>query len=179
MREFIIGGFGGQGIILMGMILGKAATVFEGRFATMMQSFGPEARGGACMSQVILSDAPIAYPYVRSADVGIFMNQESWERYAERLKPEAMLITNADLVSPGGRAQARSSYAVAANTIAEELGRAMVANIVMTGFVAAVTRVADSEAIKSAIADTVRKDTIELNLKAFDQGFEAGLNAIK
>jgi 2-oxoglutarate ferredoxin oxidoreductase subunit gamma len=178
MKEFLIGGFGGQGIILMGMILGKAAAVFEGRFATMMQSFGPEARGGACMSQVILSDNPIAYPYVRSADVGIFMNQESYEKYINRLKPEATLIINSDLVTTGHEAKGRPFYSVAANSIAEEMGRIMVANIVMAGFVTAVTGM-DKDAVKNSIQDSIRKDLVELNLKAFEKGFEQGAKAVK
>ncbi len=176
MKEILVGGFGGQGIILMANIIGKAATVYEGRFATMMQSFGPEARGGACNAQVILSDDPIAYPYIRSADAGIFMNQESFEKYIVRLKPDAVLITNSDLVSFGDRTGDRPLFSVSANKIAEEVGRVIVANIVMTGFVTAVLDL-DRDAIKNAISDSVRKDLVELNLKAFERGFEEGMKA--
>lgn len=177
MKRILIGGFGGQGVILMAMIIGKAAAVFEEKFSTMMQSFGPEARGGACSAQLIISDKPIAYPYISSADVCIFMNQESCDRYIGQLKPGGVLIANSDLVKPRASDKEAEIYSVAANSIAEELGRLMVANIVMCGFAAAVADM-DAEACRKAIKDTVKKDTIELNIKAFERGFEAGKKAL-
>src|SRR5512141_2567638 len=101
LTEIRIAGFGGQGVILSAIVLGKAASIFEGDFATMTQSFGPEARGGACSAQVILSDSPILYPYVTRPDILIVMSQEAYGKFAPELKDGGMLVIEQDLVRVG------------------------------------------------------------------------------
>src|SRR3974377_1636539 len=129
--EIRIGGFGEHAIILADAIIGKAAAIFQGGYATMTQSFGPEARGGSSSAQVVLSDQPILYPYVTQPDVLVVMSQEAYQRFAPELKPGGILITEQELVrvdriQPGNRV-----YGVPATRLAEELGRKVVLNIVM------------------------------------------------
>ena len=98
LTEIRVAGFGGQGVILSAIVLGKAASIYENGFATMTQNFGPEARGGACSAQLILSDSPVLYPYVTRPDIMVVMSQEAYNRFAPELKPEGMLIVEEDLV---------------------------------------------------------------------------------
>src|SRR5436305_7264462 len=102
LTEIRIAGFGGQGVILAASVIGKAAAIFEGGFATMTQSFGPEARGGSSSAQVILSSEPILYPYVARPDILVVMSQEAYTRFAPQLKPGGILITENELVQMGG-----------------------------------------------------------------------------
>ncbi len=174
LREIRIAGFGGQGVILAAAVIGKAAAIFEGGYATMTQAFGPEARGGSSSAQVILSADPILYPYVAQPDVLVVMSQEAYTRFAPQLKPGGALVIEQDLVRvdkavPGGRI-----YAVPATRLAEQLGRKVVLNIVMVGFFGAVTAMLDPDALRRAVADSVPPAMQALNLKAFDKGFEYG-----
>ena len=174
LTEIRISGFGGQGVILSAIVIGKAGCIFENGYSTMTQSFGPEARGGACSAQVILSNEPILYPYVTRPDILVTMSQEAYSLFTPQLKEDGILIIEQDLVRveklpPGVRV-----YGVPATRLAEELGKRMVLNIVMVGFFASVTNVLDSEAVRQAVADSVPEAFRELNLKAFDKGFEYG-----
>ena len=172
--EIRIAGFGGQGVILAGMILGKSATIFENRHATLVQSFGPEARGGSCSAQVILSDAPIAYPYVLRPRVLVAMSQDAFERFAGDVAPGGGLVYEEELVKVHDLRADLRSYGVPATRIAEELRRRMVLNIVMVGFVTAVTGLVGVEAARKAVVDSVPPGTEHLNLTAFDKGCEYG-----
>src|SRR5436305_14918175 len=97
--EIRIAGFGGQGVILSAIVLGKAASISDDGFATMTQNFGPEARGGACSAQLIVSDSPVLYPYTTHPDIMVIMSLEAYKRFAHELKPGGMLIIEEDLVS--------------------------------------------------------------------------------
>jgi 2-oxoglutarate ferredoxin oxidoreductase subunit gamma len=179
LTEIKLGGFGGQGVILSALVIGKAASVFEGGFATMTQAFGPEARGGACSAQCILSDAPILYPYVTHPDVLVVMSQEACSKFTPELKENGILIVEEDLVNVGDLKPGIKVYSVPATRLAEELGKRMVLNIVMVGFFAAVTGLVDRDALRKAVADSVPSHFTDLNLKAFDKGFEYGTNKVK
>src|SRR5678815_688146 len=98
LTEVRIAGFGGQGVILSAIVIGKAASIYQSAFATMTQNFGPEARGGACSAQLILSDAPILYPYVTQPDIMIAMSQEAYGKFIHELKDGGVLIVEQDLV---------------------------------------------------------------------------------
>jgi 2-oxoglutarate ferredoxin oxidoreductase subunit gamma len=169
-KEVRFTGFGGQGMAVMGVILGRAAAVYDGRQATMTQSYGPEARGGASSSQVIISDGRIFYPYVIQSDVLVGMSQEGYDKHRSSLKDDGALLYDEDLVVLAPDEQAKRKYPIPATRFAEELGRKIVANIVMLGFVSGITEMVGEEALRKAISDTVPKPTIELNLKAFDRG---------
>ena len=174
LTEIRIAGFGGQGVILSAIVVGKAASIFEGDFATMTQSFGPEARGGACSAQVILSDSPILYPYVTQPDILVVMSQEAYGKFAPELKEGGTLVIEQDLVRVSHLPPGTKVLSCPATRLAEELGKKMVLNIVMVGFFAAVTSLVKPECMRQAVADSVPPAFKELNLKAFDKGFEYG-----
>ena len=174
LSEIRIAGFGGQGVILAAAVIGKAGAIFEGGYATMTQSFGPEARGGSSSAQVILSEEPILYPYVTQPDVLVVMSQEAYTRFAPQLKPGGILITERDLVRVDQIPQGVRAYGVHATRLAEELGRKVVLNIVMVGFFGAVTSLVDADALRKAVADSVPPALEKLNLQAFDKGLEYG-----
>jgi 2-oxoglutarate ferredoxin oxidoreductase subunit gamma len=174
LTEIRIAGFGGQGVIMSAMVVGKAASIFEGGFATMTQSFGPEARGGACSAQVILSDSPVLYPYVTKPDILVVMSQEAYTKFAPELKAGGTLVIEQDLVRVGELPAGTRVFSCPATRLAEELGKRMVLNIVMVGFFAAVAGLLKPESLRDAVADSVPPAFKDLNLKAFHKGFEYG-----
>ena len=178
LTEIRIAGFGGQGVILAASVIGKAAAIFQGGYATMTQSFGPEARGGSSSAQVILSTEPILYPYVTQPDVLVVMSQEAYTRFLPQLKPGGILITERELVRVDHYPEGVRAYGVPATRIAEQLGRKMVLNIVMVGFFGAVTNLLEPEALRQAVEDSVPPSFRKLNLDAFDKGFEYGARLI-
>jgi 2-oxoglutarate ferredoxin oxidoreductase subunit gamma len=175
--EIRVAGFGGQGVILSAIVLGKAASIYENGFATMTQNFGPEARGGACSAQLILSDEPVLYPYVTRPDIMVVMSQEAYNRFAPELRPGGLLIVEEDLVRVTDLKGDPKVYSIPATRIAEELGKRMVLNSVMVGFFTAVTKLLTADAVRKAVADSVPPSFRELNLKAFEKGFEYGNTA--
>ena len=173
-QRVLLTGFGGQGIVLAGQILGKAAAIYDGREATLIQAYGPEARGGATLVQVIISAEPILYPYIDAADAIVCMSQEGFSKYGPSLRTGGALLIEEDLVRlPDGRAP-DGVFGIPATQLAVEAGRKMVANIVMLGFLVAVTGVVGRAALESAIRSSVPKGTDELNLGAFARGFVHG-----
>jgi 2-oxoglutarate ferredoxin oxidoreductase subunit gamma len=172
--EIRIAGFGGQGVILAASVIGKAASIYAGGYATMTQSFGPEARGGACSAQVIVSDEPVLYPYVTQPDVLVVMSQEAYTRFVPEVKSGGILLVEEELVRVSEIKDDVRVYGVPATRLAEELGRKMVLNVVMVGFFGAVTGLLDPEALRKAVADSVPPSFIDLNLRAFDKGFDYG-----
>lgn len=173
-KEIVIGGFGGQGIILAGLILGQAATIFEGKNATFTQDYGPEARGGSCRAQVVISDSVISNPYVESPSVLAVMSQEAYEKYTVGLAKSAPVLIDTDLVKPR-RSRQNKTFAIPATRIAGELGRTAVANIVMLGFLTAITKIVSAEAMKKSLLKSVPRGTEELNTKAFERGYSFGM----
>jgi 2-oxoglutarate ferredoxin oxidoreductase subunit gamma len=174
LTEIRIAGFGGQGVILAAAVIGKAAAIFEGGYATMTQAFGPEARGGSSSAQVILSTEPILYPYVTQPDILVVMSQEAYTRFAPQLKPGGILITEQELVNIDHLPTGIRVYGVPATRLAEELGRKMVLNIVMVGFFGAVAGVLDRESLRQAVADSDPPAFQDLNLRAFEKGYQYG-----
>ncbi|HEY4683314.1 MAG TPA: 2-oxoacid:acceptor oxidoreductase family protein [Candidatus Acidoferrales bacterium] len=176
--ELRIAGFGGQGVILAGIVIGKAAAIYDGKHATLTQSFGPEARGSACSAQLVLSDQPILYPYLTALDILVAMSQDAYHRFGSELQPGGLLLVEAELVTchprPDGPPGIRL-HGIPATRLAEELGRRAVSNIVMVGFLTAMTGLVSVEAIKQAIADSVPRGTEAVNLAAFEKGLEYGL----
>jgi 2-oxoglutarate ferredoxin oxidoreductase subunit gamma len=178
LTELRIAGFGGQGVILSAIILGKAASIYRGAYATMTQNFGPEARGGACSAQLLLSDEPILYPYVTQPDIMVVMSQEAYTRFVPELKEGGTLIVEQDLVHLTDLPRQTKVYSCPATRLAEELGKKMVLNSVMVGFFAAVTKLLEPEAVRKAVADSVPASFRELNLKAFEKGFDYGIQSL-
>ena len=170
LTELRIAGFGGQGVILSAVVLGKAASIYENGFATMTQNFGPEARGGACSAQLVISDSPVLYPYVTRPDIMVIMSQEAYNRFASELRPGGVLIIEEDLVRVSDLKGDLKVYSVPATRFAEELGKRMVLNSVLVGFFTAVTKLLSADSVRKAVADSVPSASRELNLKAFDRG---------
>jgi 2-oxoglutarate ferredoxin oxidoreductase subunit gamma len=177
-HEVIITGFGGQGVVLAGRILGEAAVVGDHRESTFIQSYGPEARGGECSAQVIISSKSIHYPYVRHPDVLVCMSQGGYDKYIGELQEEGILMIEEDLVKSGGF-KGSNLFAIPATRMAEEMGRAMMANIIMLGFFTAITGTVSFEAIRAAVRGAVPKGTEEMNIQAFNKGHEFGMATIK
>ena len=172
--EIRIAGFGGQGVVLAGMVIGNAATLHDNKFVTLTQSFGPEARGSTCSVQLIVSDEPILYPYVTQPDVLVVMSQDANERYGTDVKPGGLLLYEQDLLQPARLNHGTRSYGIPATRLAEELGRKLVLNMVMVGFVTAIAKLASPEAVRKAIGASVPRGTETLNLAAFEKGHQHG-----
>ncbi|MBI4810643.1 MAG: 2-oxoacid:acceptor oxidoreductase family protein [Ignavibacteriales bacterium] len=172
--ELKIGGFGGQGVILSGYIIGRAAAIYDNKHATMIQAFGPEARGSACSAQVIVAPEEIAYPYITSPQIMIVMSQEAYTKFTPELAQGGILITEEELVQPYNLRKDLKHFSIPATRIAEELGKKMVLNIVMMGFMTAITGIVDPEAMRKAVKASVPKGTEDLNLNAFNKGYEYG-----
>lgn len=173
-KEVRLSGFGGQGIILSGKILGMAAAIYDGRYATFTQSYGPEARGGACAAEVVIDNTPVHYPHIVDPQVLVVMSQGAYNRYAPELREDGMLIIDSDLVELDERTSNRKILSIPSTRIAEEVGRKMVANIVMLGFIAAVTDLVSVDAMRDAALASIPPKTIALNTKAFNAGLEYG-----
>ncbi|MFC1492258.1 2-oxoacid:acceptor oxidoreductase family protein [Nitrospinota bacterium] len=168
--EIRITGFGGQGVVLSGHIFGRAWAVVAGKHATMIQSFGPEARGSACSTTLAVSDSEILYPYIRRPDVFMAMSAEGYEMYRDELKDDGILVYEKNLVHPTVK-EGQPAFGIPSTRIAESLGRVIVQNIVMLGFFAAVTKLLSREEMREAVETSVPAGTEELNLKAFDAGW--------
>jgi 2-oxoglutarate ferredoxin oxidoreductase subunit gamma len=174
MSEIRFSGFGGQGIIRCGLIAGKALSLFDNKQATMTQSFGPEARGSACSSQLVVSDDRVLYPYISAPEILVSMSQEAYDKYEPELREDGLLLIDKDLVKakpPRGKIK---SFSIPSTRFAEDLGNRIIANLVMLGFFTAITRIVSPEAMKKALPGLVPGRFLELNKKAFDKGYEYG-----
>ena len=175
--EIRLCGYGGQGIILAGYIIGQAASIFDGKYTTFIQDYGPEARGGACRADVVVKDEPVLYPYINAPSVLIAMSQEAYNKYYHKNRHDALVIVDEDLVKPV-ETSSDELLTIPATRIAEEMGRVMVANVVMVGFFVAVTGIVCMEAVRKSILASVPKGTEELNMKAIERGYAYGLEKL-
>jgi 2-oxoglutarate ferredoxin oxidoreductase subunit gamma len=172
-QEIRICGFGGQGVITAAVILGKAAAVYDGKIACQTQSYGPEARGGAASSMVVIDDEPIGYPGVHVADILVAMSQEAFTRYGRDIKPDSVVIVDPDTVFSWDIPHI--VHPVRSTKIAEGLGNVVVANIVMLGALTALSGVVSYEAILAATLASVPARFKELNQRALEAGIAAGM----
>jgi 2-oxoglutarate ferredoxin oxidoreductase subunit gamma len=171
-NEVRFSGFGGQGIILSAVILGRAAVMYDNKFAVQTQVYGPEARGGASMSAVIIDDAAILYPEVSDPDIYVIMSQEGFEKYGANARESAVMLIDSALVH--SRPKCRYIEIPATQEAKQTLKKDIVANIVMLGALVAATHVVSETALKKAILDSVPKGTEELNQKAMQIGLQLG-----
>ena len=170
-KEILITGFGGQGVVLCGTIIGHAYSIDAGHEATMVQSFGPEARGSACSTTLVLSKTEVLYPYLQDLDILVAMSSDGYEKFRGDLNDGGILIYEKDLVKPTEK-KGQATYGVPSTRIAEEIGRVIVQNIVLLGFFAAATTLVTKEQWESAVKDSVPAGTEELNLMAFHSGWD-------
>ncbi len=179
LKELRIAGFGGQGVILSAHILGRAAALQEKGDATMTQNNGPEARGGAASAALIVSDEPILYPYLTNPDILVVLSQEAYARFTPELKENGILLVEEDLVRLENLPQHIRVYGIPATRLAEELGKKMVLNVVMVGFLCAITKVVSADSCRKAVAESVPGRFRDLNLNAFDKGFAYGIRILE
>ena len=178
-KEIKIGGLGGQGVIMAGMIIGRAASLHDEKFATLIQSFGPEARGAACSVQVLLDDDPILYPYVVSPEFLVTLSMDAFRRFSPELRAGGTLMFDSDMVTPEGLPESIRAFGLPATRLAESLGRKQVLNLIVVGFFTAVTGLISEEAARKSVAETVPPSTLALNMKAFELGLEHGLKLVQ
>ncbi len=178
MNEIRFSGYGGQGIIRLGLITGKAVSLFDNKFGTMTQSFGPEARGSACSSQVVISNERVLYPYITRPEILVSMSQDAYEKYEPELRDEGTLIYDTDLVKLKPARGGVRVYGVPSTRFAEEMGNRVFANLVMLGFFTAITKVVSPEAMKKAVPGLVPGRFLALNIKAFEKGFDYGVELL-
>lgn len=180
LTELRIAGFGGQGVILAAHIIGNAVTLVEKGYATMTQNYGPEARGGAASAALVLSDEPVLYPYLTRPGILIAMSLEAYTKFGPEVKEGGFLLVEEDLVQLDALPQVPKCkiYGIPATRFAEELGKKMVLNVIMVGFFSAITKAVSPEACRAGVEHEVPKRFLDLNLKAFNKGYEYGLELL-
>lgn len=168
-----LAGFGGQGIMLAGHILGRAA-IIAGLHAVMTQSYGPEIRGARVAADVVLDDKPVDYPKVLEPDVSVYLFQEAFDYYWT--PDEKVLIYDENLVQLPEEAvqSAEQIHPIQPNRIAEELGRRVVTNIVTLGALVAITNLLPVDVVEEAVLNSVPQKALDLNKDAFQRGLKHG-----
>ena len=172
-RQVVICGYGGQGIVLAGTILGQAA-FNDGKWVGGTNSYGAASRGGTCRADLVISDQPISYPYVIEADILIAMYQTAYSRYIGQVREGGIVVYDDHFVSPGKVDSLKQVPVSATRTAIEEFKSEIVANMVMLGAAVEVTGLVTKDALRSAVAATVTEKLRELDLKAVAAGFRLG-----
>jgi 2-oxoglutarate ferredoxin oxidoreductase subunit gamma len=170
--EIRFSGSGGQGLILAGVIFAEAATIYDKINAVQSQSYGPEARGGASKSEVIISDEVIDFPKAQGIDLQLSLTQESCSKYYKDIKPGGTLLVDEDFVKDIPKGNFKVIKMPIIRTASEEIGKAFVANIVAIGAITALTGKVQLESVEKAVLSRVPKGTEELNKKALRAGYE-------
>ena len=171
-KEILIGGVGGQGVVLSGILLGTAATLFEAKKAVQTQSYSSELRGGSARAEVIISEEPISDPQVRRPDILIALAEEAIPRYVDRIRCKGLLVIDPDLVK-GAKTGDYEILSIPATSIADkEMGNIVVANLIILGALIKKTGLLSLESMEKAIEVSVPKKATTLNLNAFRRGLE-------
>ena len=172
-RQVIVCGFGGQGVVLAGNILGQAA-FSAGKWVSSTNSYGSAARGGGCRAEVVISDKPIVFPYVVAVDMLIAMYQTAYNKYIERVRPGEGLVIYDECIIPEEMEGLEHVGIPAIETAVKELGNRTVANVIILSAAVNMTEVVSKEALESAIGEIVPERLRQMNLKAMDIGFRLG-----
>ena len=170
-QEIVISGSGGQGVVLGGIIVAEAAAIYEDRFATHNQSYGPEARGGASKSEVIISDGAIHFPEVENPDILVALTQEAVDKFAGTVKPDGILITDT-MVKKLPAKGAYKTYVLPIRATAEEIRGQIVTNMVTLGALVVLTKVVTREALTKAAMARIPKGTEKINMQALEAGMK-------
>jgi 2-oxoglutarate ferredoxin oxidoreductase subunit gamma len=171
--EFRFSGFGGQGVITMAHVLGHAASIHADMDATMTEAYGPEKTGGFSRGDVVVSEDAIDYPNVVDPDIVVAFSQDAFERDATSVTEDGLVVVERDLVDPEPLSEERPDanlLALPAVDLAEEVGRKVVANVLMLGAVVGLAGLPPVEDVRDAVRETVPEGTEDLNLRAFDRG---------
>lgn len=177
--EIRFSGAGGQGLILAGVIMAEAASIYDGKQAVQSQSYGPEARGGASKSEVIISDDIIDYPKATKVDALLALTQEACDKYSHDLKEGGILLIDSDLITREPEGNFKVCKFNITNTAKNEVGREIVTNIVALGAMVALAGVVSKESAEKAVLARVPEAFLELNKKAFNIGFDKAMAAKK
>ncbi|MBW6512181.1 MAG: 2-oxoacid:acceptor oxidoreductase family protein [Desulfuromonadaceae bacterium] len=170
--EIRFSGAGGQGLITAGIILAEAASIIESKYAVQSQSYGPEARGGASKSEVIISDSPIDYPKATIVDACLAMTQVAADKYANGIKSGGLLLIDEDFVKNIPQGDFKVLKMAIVRTAKEEIGREIVANVVALGAMIALTDVVSRESGEKAVLAKVPEAFLDLNKKAYNLGYD-------
>ncbi len=172
-KEIVLSGYGGQGLVLAGIILAEAAVIYEGKNATHNQSYGPEARGGASRSEIIISDEEINYPEIERPDILLAMTQDALDKYGESVKEGGLIIIDTLYIK---EVKPRSDVEIYELPITEisirETGKPLSANIVALGVLVSLTGIVKRESLEAAMLNRVPPATRDLNLKALRAAFD-------
>jgi len=168
-QEIRFAGFGGQGLLLAGILLGRTAALYAGKQAAQTQSYGTEARGGASQCNVVIDDQEITYVGVVNPDVFVVMSQEAYDKLIGDVKDGGLVLYDADLVKIKENPRLRQ-MPIPSTAAAKGMGKQMVANVVMLGAMVEGTKVLEVDHLKTSLLESVPTGTEELNLKAFDLG---------
>jgi len=168
--EVRISGLGGQGVVLAGEILGRAA-VYDGKEVVETASYGAEARGSTAKSEVIISGKKIGYPKVRKCDVLVAMSQSALDKNIDDLRENGILIVDKGVVEKVTKVRAKIFEVPATKTAETELKSRIYANAVMFGALVKVTRIVSEKACEQAIIDSVPEETKDKNISGFRKGF--------
>jgi len=163
------GGFGGQGIVLSSVVIGLAA-VYDGKYVCQRASYGAEARGGSCRSEVIISDEEISYPLIEHLKVLVIMSQQAFERYLQELEPGGLLLLDPAMVKDAVKRSDIVTMRIPAAETADRLGNRIVANMVMLGALQAKTGIVSRESLKRSITDSVSARFVDIDLRAMEEG---------
>ncbi len=170
--EILIGGVGGQGVILAGILLGSAATLYDGKKAVQTQAYSSEQRGGMARAEVIVDEEPITDPQVRRPDILIALAQDAIHRHLKKIKPGGLLVMDSDLVQDFEKGDF-GVLSIPATSIADkEMGNIVVANLILLGGLIRKTGLLSVSAMEKAIESNVPPKAKEMNLKAFRRGLE-------
>lgn len=168
--RLVFSGSGGQGVITAAIILAEAAVLYEGLIAVQSQAYGPEARGGATRSEVIISDTDIFFPKVNQPNVLVCLTQEAYNKYSPSIRPGGLLITDTRSVQTGKKVDAVQRGLPMHQAVMEEIGKSIVLNICMLGALIGVTNLVKSESIIQVLEARIPPGFLEMNRKALDIG---------
>ncbi len=172
-KQIRLCGLGGQGIVLAGTILGHAG-INDGKWVTGSSSYGSEARGSACRAEVIISDEPIVFPHVTRPDILIAMSQEAYDKYIKDMGRDGETVIYDEEMVCTAEVGLRQLGFPASSVATKELGNKLVANMVILGIVAEVTKIVSQNALLSAIEKNVPQRFKALNLRAAELGLKLG-----
>jgi len=172
-----VAGFGGQGVITLGYVLSRAVSIHDAKYSLMTQSYGPEARGGACRSDVIISDTPIDYPKLDKIDVLIALSMDAYNRYHQQVKKGGIMIIEKDLTRIETEMEGVKYFRISAVKEAEALGNRLTANMIILGAAQSILNMVSKEAIEKAVRERFPRYA-EINITAVRRGMELGLAAI-
>lgn len=170
--EIVLGGVGGQGVVLSAILLGTAATLFENRKAVQTQSYSSELRGGSARAEVIISDEPISDPQARRPDIVVAFAEPALHSLRSRLKPGGLLVIDADRVHDVEPGNYEIVPVPASNIAEQEMGALIVANLIVLGALIRKKPVVSAQSMEKAIEAAVSPKNAPLNLQAFRRGME-------